>query len=199
LEIKHQQDQQLEANWMEAFVDHYAQYLREPSDTLAYRPNAAFPPIQIMRHTEVVAGCEVFSSLGLIFYPNAGGVAEVICPVDDGADIVPQILADRLFHVLTRPDPLPIQRGTAVNGIQDLNSSFVEKFNKTAIYFTDPYGLPEDFAFVPSGDNEGRMYLAIFLTDKEYNFLLERGCDALEDQFEAKAVDPYDLKRRSCV
>ena len=197
--INQEQNERTIVNWMEAYVDHYAQYLREPVDTFAYRVNEAFPPIQIMGHDKVIAGCKVFSTLGLLLYPNASGVAEVICPVDEAYDQVPNLLADRLFHMITRVDALPVQRGSAVNGIEEMAPEFVEKYKKTAIYLTDPYGLPDGFAFVSTGDDEGRMYLAIFITANEYDLLIEKGCDALEDEFEAKAVDPYDLKRHSCV
>jgi hypothetical protein len=91
------------------------------------------------------------------------------------------------------------ERGSSVGGLEEFAPEFVKKYRKTALYLTDPYGLPDEFAFVECGKAEGRVYLAMFLTKKENAFLKANDCEALEDRFELKAVDPYDLGRKSCV
>jgi hypothetical protein len=186
--------------WIDAYLDHYAKFLHEPVQARPYSLSEDLPPIQILEYDRVIAGCRVFASLGLTeYFPGDENAAEVICPVDKGWDEIPDILAHMLFRVVTAEKPVAPERGGSVDGLEEYVPDFAKKYKKTSLYFTDPYGLPEEFAFVPRGKAEGRMYLAMFLTKKEHAFLLANDCEALEDKFELKAVDPYDLGRRSCV
>jgi hypothetical protein len=181
------------------YLDHYARYLGEPVEAFPFTITDDLPAIRILRYDNVIAGCRVFATLGLSSFPGEDGeICEVICPVDKAWDEVPAILAQSLFRLVAR-EPFHPARGVSVNGIDDVNPEFVKKYRKTALYLTDPFELPEEFAFVEDGDREGRMYLAIFLSKKEYEYLASTDCEHLEDQLEEKGVDPYDIRRKSCV
>lgn len=181
------------------YLDHYARFLGEPVEAFPFAISEDLPPIRVLRYDNVIAGCRVFATLGLSSFPGEGGeICEVICPVDKAWDEVPAILAQSLFRLVAR-EPYHPARGVAVNGIDDVNPDFVKKYRKSAVYLTDPFELPEEFAFVEHDGTEGRMYLAIFLTTKEYEYLAANDCERLEDCLEEKGVDPYDIRRKSCV
>ena len=186
--------------WIDAYLDHYARFLHEPVEARPYTLNEDLPPIRILEYDRVIDGCRVFATLGLsTYYPDAEQAAEIICPVDKAWDQIPDVLSHMIFRLITSEKKITPERGASVNGLDEYAPDFAKKFKKTALYLTDPYGLPEEFAFVPHGEEEGRMYLAMFLTKKEHAYLEANDCEALEDRFEIKAVDPYDLGRKSCV
>lgn len=183
----------------ERYLDHYARFLGEPVEAFPFAIGDDLPAIRILRYDNVIAGCRVFATLGLSSFPGeAGEICEVICPADKAWDDIPAILAQSLFRLVAR-EPYNPARGVAVNGIDDVNPEFTKKYRKTALYLTDPFELPEEFAFVEEGVIDGRMYLAIFLSKKEYEYLAANDCEHLEDQLEEKGVDPYDIRRKSCV
>jgi len=186
-------------DFTERYLDHYARFLGEPVEAFPFNIGDDLPSIRVLRYDNVIAGCRVFATLGLSSFPGEGGeICEVMCPVDKAWDEVPAILAQSLFRLVAR-DPFHPIRGVAVNGIDDVSPEFTKKYRKTALYLTDPFELPEEFAFVQEGDTEGRMYLAIFLSKKEYEYLAANDCEHLEDQLEEKGVDPYDIRRKSCI
>jgi hypothetical protein len=183
----------------ERYLDHYAQYLGEPVGAYPFSISDELPAIRILAYDNVIDGCRVFASLGLSSFPGEGGeLCEVMCPIDKAWEDAPAILAQSLFRMVAR-DPFRPARGVAVDGIGLGNPDFVKKYKKSALYLTDPFELPEEFAFVDHAGVEGRMYLAIFLNEDEYNFLAANDCEKFEDQLEEKGVDPYDIKRKSCV
>lgn len=188
------------SNWTERYLDHYSRYLGEPSQIIPYSVSEDVPTIRILVYDDVIAGCKVFASLGLCeFVGDKGDIAEVICPIDQGWDEVPSILAYALFRLVAERPFHPV-RGVAVNGVDETTPDFVKKYKKSALYLTDPFGLDDDFPFVIGEENqEARVYLAMFLTKKEFDFLKKTDCEQLEDKFEEKGVDPYDIRRKSCV
>ncbi|BDI29072.1 hypothetical protein CCAX7_11230 [Capsulimonas corticalis] len=192
----------MSVDWTEAYVDHYARFfLGAPDATHLFQLDEARPPIQILTYDRVVAGCRLFASLGFSLYaPEGCAPAEVVCPVDAGGEAVPDILANALFHIATRSEPLTLSWGSTLDGLEHVNPAFAKKYKKEALYFTDPYGFPDEFAHVLADTGGiGRMYLAMFLSKKEHAFLREHQRDAFEEKLEEKGVDPYDVRRKSCV
>jgi hypothetical protein len=183
----------------ERYLDHYARFLGEPIAAFPFQISDEVPAIRILEYDKVIAGCHVFASLGLSSYPGEDGeICEVICPVDRAFSDVPSILANALFRLVAR-EPYQPGRGLAIDGIDTVNAGFSKKYNKQAIYLTDPFELPEEFAFIGEDEGDGRMHLAIFLSQQEYAYLVANGCESLEDRLEEKQVDPYDIQRPSCV
>jgi len=186
--------------WIDAYLDHYARFLPEPVAAKPFVLNEELPALRILEYDRVIDGCRLFATLGLSeYFSGPEHAVEVICPVDKAWDRMPDILSHLLFNLVGASNGVIPERGTSVGGIEEYAPDFFKRYRKDALYFTDPYGLPEEFAFVPRGEAEGRVYLAMFLTKKEHVFLQSKDCEALEDRFEQKEVDPYDLGRRSSV
>ncbi|MGO8672313.1 MAG: hypothetical protein ACLQVD_13230 [Capsulimonadaceae bacterium] len=213
---------------VDRYLDHFARYLGEPDRAALFSVADGLPPIRILSYNNVIAGCRVFASLGLSAYLPEGASCEVICPVDTGWDEMPAILADGLFHFVgrahsaseeanpcgaqclgsfdedesggddvSRATDFHLQRGMAVDGVG--RGSLDRQFGKTAIYLTDPFEMPEEFAFVEDRGRQGRVYLVICLSQSEYEYLIANDCEHLEDRLEECGVDPYDIRRKSCV
>jgi hypothetical protein len=62
-----------------------------------------------------------------------------------------------------------------------------------------PYIEGEDLEKFLFGDQEIHSYWFIPITEKERDLKIEKGCDALENLFEAKQFDYLDMQRKSLV
>src|SRR5215471_10220405 len=144
-----------------AFYDHLTQYLGSPVDRQVFQSNEAEPPIQVLQFDKVFPKCKVFCSFGTSHYTHIlGGAAEVILPCDDGWDAAGGLLANALFFLVR--ERMQLGRGVAVK-FAGVDPEFSKQFGKTAIYFTDPFGLPPGFNFVKLGSKSGRVYLSFFI------------------------------------
>ena len=185
-------------NWGECYYDHYTRFLDHLLDRKIFRQNNNLPSVQILSYDKVFKDCQVFCSLGLSHYSSdIGGVAEVCLPVDDGWKDVPYVLANALFFMVQ--NGMTMGWGLSISGIERISTQFANNFNKAAIYFTNVFGLPEEFSKVKCGDGTGKMYLAIFISEAEHRFFKQHGAEAFEELLDVKKVDPFSLQRSSCV
>ena len=184
-------------DWAATYFDHYARYLGgNPGASHFFEPPGGEPPLQILTYNEVFPGVRLYGSLGLHRYADAvGRRVEVVAPVDDGFEHLPEVLAFTLFHlVATRT---PIARGLSLQPHYELvRPEFVARFHKPAVYFQLPYGFPDGFAEVAPG---AQVFGVFFLTEREHQLALSPGPAALERLFEERRVDPMALLRPSAV
>lgn len=184
--------------WGECYLDHYARFLGEIQKRRVYEPFSANRSIQHLEFGDVFEGCLVFASLGLShFRRELGGTLEVMMPIDDGWEEASPILANALSLAIR--DELPLRRGVAISGVANLAPQFKLRFDKEAIYLTDPYELPEEAHAVQCEGKEGALLLAIFISDAELGLLRSGGPDALESLLEEQGVDPYQISRPSAA
>jgi hypothetical protein len=126
-----------------------------------------------------------------------GGVAEVCLPVDDGWDDVPYILASALFFMAK--NRMSVGWGVSIGGIEQISPQFANNFNKSAIYFTNVFDLPNDFGKVKCDNGTGSVYLAMFISETERAFFKQNGAEKFETLLEDKHVDPFALSRLSSI
>ena len=182
----------------ECFYDHFTRFLGQPAGHTVFRSDTPEPSIQILAYDRVLADCRVFCSLGLTHYAQElMGVCEVFLPADDAWDEIPALLANALDYMTKKP--VRLKRGTALGGMANINRQFTERFQKHALYFSLPFGMPDDFAMVDCGTLSGCVYLAAFITQAEYDYLLAHGPEQLERLLEDQLLDPYHLQRGSCI
>jgi hypothetical protein len=67
------------------------------------------------------------------------------------------------------------------------------------LYFTAPFLWEDDLVTLDCGTKKVSWLLAIPISDAEYGFLKEHGDDALEDLFEVRQIDIFNLSRSSVV
>ena len=184
-------------NWGKAFYENMVHYLGNPVARETFQQNQADPLIQVLTFEKVFPECKVFCSLGASHYPAVlGGPAEVILPCDDGWDVAEGLLANCIFFLVQ--NRMALGRGVAI-AVNRIAPGFAERFEKVAIYFTNPFGLPQEFSIVNKSGEVGHMYLAFFITKPEYDFFCDRGAEQFEALLEREEADPLNLTRPSSV
>lgn len=188
----------MNVNWGECYYDHYAKFLGTPVERQVFRKDDQSPSIQILAYDGVFKGCRVFCSLGLTHYSSeVSAVGEVVLPLDAGWEDVPSLLANVLFYIVQKP--MSLGWGMSISGIDNISPEFTRAFNKTALYFTTPYGFPQDFNRVDCQTGVGDMYLAFFISASEHAFFTTHGAEQFENLLEVHNVDPFTLQRPTCV
>ncbi|RJG14921.1 suppressor of fused domain protein [Paenibacillus thiaminolyticus] len=187
-------------NYGELYYDHYSKFLGEPIDREVFKNNEEMPSIQILKYENIFEECLVYSTLGFSKYEEVvGDNVEVTLVVDGGFSSAGYILANALFYCIG--NQMQIGRGIAIRGIESLDKSFVQKYNKNAVYFTEPFAFPEEYYHIPtkSEDKDGKILLAFFISQSEYEYFVKYGTEKFEDLLEEKNVDPFHVSRESIV
>ncbi len=115
-------------------------------------------------------------------------------PVDDDYDNCAVVFANALFYVLQQQ--MDFGRGTIIEGLDNIIADFSKRHNKTAIYFTESYVLPEEFSKI---EDHLKMYIAFFISEKELEFIHNYGCEEFENLLESSKADIINLNRESIV
>ena len=104
------------------------------------------------------------------------------------------VFANALFYVLQQQ--MDFGRGTIIEGLDNIIADFSKRHNKTAIYFTESYVLPEEFSKI---EDHLKMYIAFFISEKELEFIHNYGCEEFENLLESSKADIINLNRESIV
>lgn len=181
--------------WGEAYFDHFERYFRSPDRVEVYR-SEDHPTVQVLEYDRVFEGCRVFATVGVShFAKQLGGPAEVVVPVDGGYEAVSLLLGTAPVSLSHNRQPLA--RGSVLAGIEEVSPGFVRAFGKDALYFTEPYGLPEEFGLVCHEGMHGRVYFGIFISRRELAVLDRVGAAEFETRFQGAHADPFALGRPS--
>ncbi len=184
-------------NWGECYLDHFEKYLGQPVGRAVFEQNSTTPRIQIFSFDGILGGCRAFCSFGLSRYASlVGEIAEVFMPVDDGWDQTPILLADTLFYIVQHN----MRMGWGISiGFGSTNPEFSSRFNKTAIYITTPFGVPESFSGVRCGPEIGLVYLAFYVTAAEHRCFEDHGAVEFERILHERNPDVFHIARLSSV
>jgi hypothetical protein len=182
-------------NFGECYYDHCVHYLKDPVRRSIFYPGDDTPTIQILVFEHVFKDCVVFCSLGLTHYFRKK--FEIFMPVEGEEKEVLEVMAKILDSIVEKN--IIIERGIFIRGLARLFPRFVEKYQKPAIYFTIPYGIPGSFAKVDCEGKQGEIFQAAFISETECNYLDMNGVEAFENLLELKEVDLYQLFRESCI
>lgn len=187
-------------NYGELYYDHYIKFLGQPAGRELFVHNEHMPSIQVLHYQNVFDDCIVYATLGLSQYNDIiGNHLEVSMAVDEGFDRAGYILANTLYYAIA--NRMQLGRGVAISGIENVDPSFTEQYDKAAVYLTDPFAFPAEYSTLSTGnpEKEGRMLSAIFITQSEYDYFSEHGTELFEDLLESKDVDPFHISRMSIV
>lgn len=176
----------------EALLNHYNQFLGDYIGADVYANNDY--EIQILGFPNAIKDCLVLASFGISKHDDQEECCEVILPVDDLYDESAEILANSIFYALS--NNMSIGRGLLIEGADNIIEGFSKKCGKTALYFTDVYVLPEEFAFV---DNKCHIYMGFFVSKEESEYIKKFGSDQFEDLLEKTEVDVIEIKRISTL
>ncbi|MGA3599151.1 suppressor of fused domain protein [Lysinibacillus agricola] len=187
-------------NYGALYFDHYTKFLGEPIDREVYKYSEEMPSIQILKYDNVFEECLVYTTLGLSKYTEImGDYIEISMVVDGAFKSSGYILANKLFYCVH--NQMHIGRGLAISGVENIDAAFVQKYNKSAVYFTELYAFPEEYSIACTDSNEkdGKLMLAFFISQSEYDYFATYGAEKFEDLLEEENVDPFNVSRSSVV
>ncbi len=185
--------------WTDIYRQHFQHYFQKPFDIQIFHdPHGA--SLKLATHDWAQEGYRVYASLGLADRIAADdeerAFGEAILFADVPDKDVPQLFVNALFFILHQN--IPLDSRFAI-GFGDLQSSFVHRFRKTALYFTLAAGPDEKFNKIRRGENFGRVFQAYFITPEEDEFLEAHGADAFDQEFAQQDADKLSVRRPSCV
>lgn len=187
-------------NYGELYYDHYNKFLGEPIDREVFKNNEEMPSIQVLKYENVFEECLVYNTLGFSKYEEiVGGNVEISMVVDRAFNSTGYILANALFYCIG--NQIEIGRGIAISGIESIDKAFVQKYDKSAVYFTEPFAFPDEYSNVrtKTKDKDGRMLLAFFISQYEYEYFVKHGTEKFEELLEERDVDPFNVRRASSI
>lgn len=188
----------MDIDWPGACYDHYERFLGKAANRESYRLDGT--SLQILRYDGVFDGCSVLCTVGFAHFSRRRDPTiheEVVMAVDCESETAGRLLAMTLFYIGNCINAVPVLGSKG--GIHELDGEFVKKYHKDAIYFTEPFPFPKEFADCRCTNLIGKIYLAVFIDAKEHEFLKTNGAGALEEMLEKGNADPFCLGRPSVV
>lgn len=177
----------------ELLLDHYEHYLGDYIGADAY--NNGQEEIQILGFPKAIENSMVFATFGLSKYSDMiNNQCEVILAVDQSFDECAEIFANAVFFILS--NKMEFGKGVLIEGAGNIANEFVEKHDKSALYFTNVFLLPESFAFLNSSC---RIYMCFFVLPEESEYIKKYGSESFETLLEKSEVDVIDLNRGSVL
>lgn len=180
-------------NLGKSVLNHYESFLGKYIGVDKYTSDEK--KIQILGFDKTFRDCLVFASFGFSNYSSLiNNLCEVIMPVDDDYDNCAILFVNALFYVIQQK--MNFGRGTIIEGIDNIITDFSKRHNKTAIYFTESYILPEEFSKI---EDDLKMYMAFLISERERDFIYKYGCEQFENLLENEKVDIINVNRKSIV
>src|SRR5262249_21385075 len=171
----------MNVNWSECYLRHFAHYFGKPSDAETYRPSEASPPLQLAIYDRGYKNHRVFASVGLTHYAaDLKTLGEVIVLSDTAWKEVPFLMVNSLFFLIQKR--IPLEPGVTVGGVANLNPDLAEYFDKSALFYMDATGFPPGFDTVACGEEEGRVFQGVFVSESEERFIRNKGASAFEEE-----------------
>ena len=176
-------------NLAKDIYDHYEKFL---GDMLG----ADFYPeknLQLMGFQDAVEGCLTFGTMGLSLHKKElGCCCEAVLTTEEDLDICAEIFVKVLTYLIDHC--LPLNKGMTIGGIEGLKPEFFAAHHKSALYFTEPTMFTGAFREV---GEDCRIYMAIFITPEEEQYIKTHGAEAFEALLEQQKTDVITLDRDS--
>lgn len=135
-----------------------------------------------------------YSTMGLINYPIKGNRYEILMAGFSRYKEVANILSSCAFFVMKNG-----WECTYANVFETLVEMYYEDKDMKHILFVSPYIWEDKLEGFKVGKEPIEFVLAVPISQKELEYKMKFGMDALEDLFEEKGVDICDIDRKSVV
>ena len=174
-------------------LDHYTEYLGDYIDADVYGDDEH--QIQLLGFDRAIEDCIVFSTLGLSKYSGSiNNCCEIIMATDEDYDACVEFFMNAVFYAVQ--NNMEFGRGVWISGAENISEDFSKRHDKTAMYFTTPYILPEDFSTV---EDKCKIYMGFFISQSEVEYIEKYGCEKFEDLLEENGVDVINLDREAIL
>lgn len=148
----------------------------------------------IQVHRNVCDGFKVYATVGLSKYDKYLKDCEVIMVADDELEEALNVLGLTLVTIAGKEEKVGNSFFGGIGTVDYFQKGFEEKYNKTSLYFMKLNKFAKD---CPSITDECTIYLAIFITRQECQFLEKNGYDKFEEELINKKIDIRKLDRQS--
>jgi hypothetical protein len=180
--------------WGHCYFDHFAKFFGKPKNITSFSQNSNQPEIHILEYENVFGGCSAFCSLGITHYKQeVKSIGEVFAAVNSGAEYVPELLANVIFYLIQHQ--MKLGWGTAICGLEKISPIFFKMYEKSAVYLANPFGVPDEFECIKCKQEKGKVLMACFIAQSEFEFFNENGAEVFEELLERKNADMFDLMR----
>mgnify|MGYP003248946486 FL=1 len=151
----------------ELILNHYQYFLGDYIASDPYSDNTH--QVQLMGFKDVIEDCLLFATFGMSGYAEEiKNCCEVVLATECDYDKCAEIFMNAIFYILE--NKMNFGKGVLIEGINNIDAEFSKKYNKTALYFTNIYILPEEFAII---NNQCKIYMAFFVSEKEAQYIKE--------------------------
>lgn len=179
----------------EEILNHYDKYLGDYFQREVYRINDALPSIQLLKYSNIFENCMTYATIGVSNYEKViNNKCEIVMIVDDSYDECADLFANALFYVINKK--IEFGRGIVIDGVDNLNKDFSAVYDKSAFYFTETYVFPDGFSHI---SHNKKMYMAFLISQRESEFIKNKGADKFEDLLESMECDVFDIRRKSII
>ena len=180
-------------NLGEKILDHYEKYLGSFIGAIPYSDNKY--QIQLLGFDRAVENSLLLATLGLSKYSeNINNCCEVVMAVDKDYDDCAEVFMNAVFYAVS--NRMNFGRGTLIEGANNIIKDFSQKHNKTAVYFTEQYILPDGFTTI---EEKCKIYLGFFVSKDEADYIKRYGSEKFEDILEQNNVDVIEINRPSVI
>lgn len=174
-------------------LNHYEHYLGDYIGADVYENGQQ--KIQILGFPKAIENSMVFATFGVSKHSDViHNQCEMILAVDENYDECAEIFANSIFYILS--NKMKFGNGILIEGVDNIVDGFEKRYNKSALYFTNVFLLPDEFAFV---NDACRIYMCFFVSRAEAEYIKKYGSEQFEDILENKDVDVIDLNRESIM
>jgi len=145
-------------------------------------------------------GLSSFSTIGLSDHPMIGPAGEfrvrleLVGACENSIKRFPDLLASAGFWVV-RTGGVYFPGVVILNGVQEV----VPSATLQHIYLTNPFLWQDQLKTLDCGSKQVAWLMVLPISDSERIYLIEKGMGALENRFEERAIDIFDLKREPVV
>lgn len=184
------------------YLDHYEKYFGTPIYRDVMDADDLPRKVQLLRYDNVFEGCTTFASLGMSSYSSEldGDFYEIVVIVDKYVNNMPKLIFSVIRTAIMQG--VGFEWGRYFVGLEDIDKEFVTATGKDTFYVTLPSPLPDEFSnvvthnsFLINNNIKPKIFMGLFISNKEKEYLKNNGKVAFEDQLERLAVDPFDICR----
>lgn len=180
--------------WSEVYLAHYQRYFGKPFDVQTFSADDG-TAIRIATYDQPFQGFRIYASAGLSDQARRlAGLGEIIMFDDEKGRDVQKIFANYPLFILQHN--IPMTGPFTIGGLDNLNAAFADYYDRVAAYFMRPQVLGPDFAEVERAEETGTIFLGVFISGAEQDYLKRQGSPAFEQKFWSQL---FALDRRACV
>ncbi len=185
----------MSTSWPDLYLQHYQRFLGKPFDVQTYHADDGIA-VRVATYDQGFPDFRVYGSAGLSAHADRlQGIGEIVMFDDEKGRDVPKLFMNYVMFILQHN--IPLTGPFTIGGLDNLNAAFADYYDRVAAHFMPAGGiLGRGFESVAGDRETGQLFLGIFISGAEQDYLKKQGAPAFEKKFRTQLLA---LNRRSCV